>query len=961
MPSKSLKFFVGKYKHFFGVVMAFAVVLASIGVSYLANKQPSTDTRSDAAGTNDGRITVSNGDFYLNGQKFFVVGTNWNASYANSPNYFISQPANIFADPYYTENKYVVEAELADMQSLGYNTLSVQWPIFKTTATNAPSVYTNVKDFIARVKAHGLKLSTYLPVCDAFPSSYIAYDESYCSWMVQNVKSIVAPQDLFAIEVVWEPGQLKWSDSFDNPGWNQLDTPWKNWINERYGNAANAMQNWGYNSIVLPKWKYNSAGSNWYAEYLQDNADSYGIPTARNRAFKRFFSDYYAKKVNTAVTVVKNYFPGVLVSGRSTSAPAWGEPFPLEAVASSFDFIALEGWGFPYGPSGGVSNQTFLGNGLYIEYAKTVSKGKPLVIYEFGMNTLDNACMNPARKNDPACLIANPIDKQQTQATLYAQTYDLAKRTNISGIMNWFHVGKRPVSNWADSEYSDYGIRELPAKGTTTGLGNKKLAWNVVQTNVPGFKSKSTRSYTGSIPVDPQTKSADSFLTEKGPQFGSSLSSGQYPRIVSPGTDTNSFNTPDLCVGNKPYGNCAHAYLNSYFDYIEVLNSSGGWQRVGSGTTVNVVAGQPVHVRARVTNNGEASWLNTSSASNSKGLVQFGGNENLGSILFRKNIPSVVSSLGKIDIPDFTISNGVTQTSKVVFQMSAAWKAWFGEQISINLQPVQSTIPVPPSGLVSSCSENGLTGTLQWNAVSFATYYAIRVDNKVDAWTGSCTSAGGDFCKDVPTNSYTFNTTPGSTYDWWVHAMNSAGGSGTSMKASFTCPKLPTPTATNTPVITKSPTPTIKPTFTPVNTPTPTKTPTGTPTSTPKITLTPIATTTPTKTPTVIPTKTPTPKVTVTPVATGTPTPSQSTTPTKSPTPSVSQTPAPTCPRKGDGDADCNGSIDLLDFEKFREEYLAHKGDTNVIGSSADFNNDKSIDLLDFELFRQGYLKDRGR
>lgn len=65
---------------------------------------------------------------------------------------------------------------------------------------------------------------------------------------------------------------------------------------------------------------------------------------------------------------------------------------------------------------------------------------------------------------------------------------------------------------------------------------------------------------------------------------------------------------------------------------------------------------------------------------------------------------------------------------------------------------------------------------------------------------------------------------------------------------------------------------------------------------------------------------------------------------------------AQTCTLKPQGDADCNQSIDLLDFEIFRDEYAKQRAGTlNISTAKADFNGDRNIDLLDFEAFRSGY------
>lgn len=147
----------------------------------------------------------------------------------------------------------------------------------------------------------------------------------------------------------------------------------------------------------------------------------------------------------------------------------------------------------------------------------------------------------------------------------------------------------------------------------------------------------------------------------------------------------------------------------------------------------------------------------------------------------------------------------------------------------------------------------------------------------------------------------------------------------------------PIPTTTVTPIATATPIPTISQSPSPTNTPTPTITPTKVPT--PTITISPINTVTPSKTPT----------------------PSTTIVPTKTPVSTITQTPAQTvapttnCQLHPEGDANCDASIDLLDFEEFRQDKL------DITTAKADFNNDKSVDIADFAIFRNGYLKYRAK
>lgn len=95
------------------------------------------------------------------------------------------------------------------------------------------------------------------------------------------------------------------------------------------------------------------------------------------------------------------------------------------------------------------------------------------------------------------------------------------------------------------------------------------------------------------------------------------------------------------------------------------------------------------------------------------------------------------------------------------------------------------------------------------------------------------------------------------------------------------------------------------------------------------------------------------------------------TTATPSLSPTNSQTP---CATKKNGDSDCNGKIDLVDFNIFRGEFFGNCSDANLAGCGANEDNsgnamdanynyagsgqattDSVVSLLDFEIFRKGF------
>ncbi len=104
------------------------------------------------------------------------------------------------------------------------------------------------------------------------------------------------------------------------------------------------------------------------------------------------------------------------------------------------------------------------------------------------------------------------------------------------------------------------------------------------------------------------------------------------------------------------------------------------------------------------------------------------------------------------------------------------------------------------------------------------------------------------------------------------------------------------------------------------------------------------------------------------------------TTPTITPSPALSPTASPTpvysaCNLKASGDADCNGAVDLADFQIWRDEYFANctsaipsacgaDADNNGATIDANYNgpevtstnSDSLVNLVDFEIWRKYYL-----
>ena len=291
----------------------------------------------------------------------------------------------------------------------------------------------------------------------------------------------------------------------------------------------------------------------------------------------------------------------------------------------------------------------------------------------------------------------------------------------------------------------------------------------------------------------------------------------------------------------------------------------------------------------------------------------------------------------------------------------------FSDHLPVVVELGSAQLP-NPTGLSYTCNGNN-TATFRWNAVTSALDYAFRLDHQgtnpsspIHNWLTS----PPDIAQHLAGTSITVTVTPGTYYQWAVTAVAISGTAHSlpTWQPMFTCAPAPTatftPTRTPTYTPTRTPTP-IPPTNTPTRTPTrtptlvpptntPTRTPTYTPTRTPTRTPTPIPpTNTPTRTPTPVgPTFTPTrtPTSTATPTRTPTRTPTlvpPTNTPTRTPTPNARITPT-NCSQHASGDADCNQTINVLDFNV----WLNAMNGNITSPYFPDFDGSGAVNVLDF-------------
>jgi hypothetical protein len=155
------------------------------------------------------------------------------------PSHFshIIEPNSIeswYNSPYYENNSAIMDADLAKIQELGFNTILIT----AYSSNKFSKVSPNLVDFLQRVNSHNLKAGISLYVCDPF----LVGHRKLCHDMIKSLSDygITKNDTVFAYDIAPEvvAGQY--------PARNNLNRQWTEWIINHYGNIYHAENVWGY-------------------------------------------------------------------------------------------------------------------------------------------------------------------------------------------------------------------------------------------------------------------------------------------------------------------------------------------------------------------------------------------------------------------------------------------------------------------------------------------------------------------------------------------------------------------------------------------------------------------------------------------------------------------------------------------------------------------------------------------
>ena len=580
-------------------------------------------------------ITARDGDFWLQGRKWYPHGVNY------MPSTEIGIEDNEYFEYWLDSQPYdpeAIERDLKRCAAMKMNMVSI-FVYYRSIGTR------NLLDILHRCEAHGLKVNLSLR-----PGTPLDFQWPDTGEIIRRYR-LAENDTVFAYDLAWEPA---WGGYAARTRW---DGEWEKWIVERYGSIENAEKDWKF---AVPRAADGRLTSPSDAQVSTDG--DWRVVVA---AYRRFLDDFLSKKHLLAAQRVKSVDPNHLLSFRMSIAgdptvPAASMPYDFRGVAKSMDIMCPEGYGR-------IGDWDRVKPGWFTAaYARFTAPGRPIMWAEFGTSVWDQARM----ADDP--------DGLAFAARFYNDFYRMLLQSGANGSVCWYYPG-----GYRYNERSDFGI--IDPDGTYRGVSDA-IRDNAAALTVPR-----------DVPEPDAWITVDRDATPLGLQgiygavqadFWRDVGEGKFPGLKSEGTGSTSANAPLVAVGDVPYtGSNPPKHLNAEFNSVEIQDANGEWVRaVEDGVTVNVKRGAPVRARASVGNIGFATWLTLQSAGRMPGAVYL-STRSEGPVQFRAPIASDTPYLGDAQVPEFTLTEGLSEPAEASFEMTANGRAWFGEKLTVRLVP----------------------------------------------------------------------------------------------------------------------------------------------------------------------------------------------------------------------------------------------------------------------------------
>ena len=402
-----------------------AIPVCAIAVSLTAldggGKLDSLRSRFDLLGSRPaqrpGFVTVRDGDFWLDGKKWYPHGVNYMPSTGigiEDGDYFEQWMGARAYDPEF------IQRDLERIKDIGFNSVSI-FIYHKSLGAN------NLLDFLRRCEKLGLYVN--LSIRPGTPMDY------RWEWWEEIIKkNRLWEQDIiYAYDIAWEP----FFGSEEQR--RRYDPQWRQWLMKKHGSLEAAEKAWGWS----PRTK--TRGTETPPTEMPSPTGKQLTRDGEHRKmiadYRKFADELIHERYLAAYKKIKAVDPNHLVSFRMTVTgdPTYNwdrrMPYDFKGVAKSMDFMAPEGYGR-------IGDWERVKPGMFtVTYARHCAPGKPVFWAEAGVSVWDR----DAGRVTP--------ERLAFQARYYRDFYKMMLASHSNGVAWWWYPGGFRVG-----ENSDYGI-----------------------------------------------------------------------------------------------------------------------------------------------------------------------------------------------------------------------------------------------------------------------------------------------------------------------------------------------------------------------------------------------------------------------------------------------------------------------------------------------------------------------